>query len=64
MILTTTSDIEGRPIKQYSVVSTHIGHGIIEWCKNLFGGRFKSTESVITQTKNEALAGLKAKAKH
>lgn len=62
MILTTTSNIEGRRIVAYKgvvcgevVFGAHLGKDILASITNLVGGRSKSYESTLRETRDEAI---------
>lgn len=69
MILTTTSTVEGRPVREYLGIvtgETIIGANVIKdfmaGLTDFFGGRSGAYEKVLAEAKNESMAEMKAKA--
>lgn len=69
MIITTTSIIEGRPVRDYlgivnaqSIIGANIFKDILGGLRDVFGGRSKTYEKVLEEAKEDALRELAEKA--
>ena len=69
MIVTTTHQVEGRPVKEYlgiinaqSIIGANIFKDFLGGLRDVFGGRSKTYEKVIEQAKEDALRELAEKA--
>ena len=69
MIVTTTHNVEGRPVREYlgiinaqSIIGANIFKDILGGLRDVFGGRSKTYEKVIEQAKEDALRELTEKA--
>ena len=69
MIVTTTSHIEGRPVRQYLGIVTgeviagaNIVRDIFASVTDIFGGRSGKYEAVLSRAREEALAEMQAAA--
>lgn len=69
MIITTTHQVEGRPVRDYlgiinaqSIIGANIFKDILGGLRDVFGGRSKTYEKVIEQAKDDALRELAEKA--
>jgi uncharacterized protein YbjQ (UPF0145 family) len=69
MIITTTSNVEGRPAQQYlgvinaqSIIGANIFKDFLGGLRDVFGGRSKTYEKVLEQAKEDALRELAEKA--
>lgn len=69
MIVTTTHNVEGRPVREYlgiinaqSIIGANIFKDILGGLRDVFGGRSKTYEKVIEQAKEDALRELAEKA--
>ena len=69
MIVTTTHNVEGRPVQEYlgiinaqSIIGANIFKDILGSLRDVFGGRSKTYEKVIEQAKEDALRELAEKA--
>ena len=69
MIVTTTPNVEGRPVKEYlgiinaqSIIGANILKDFLGGLRDVFGGRSKTYEKVIEQAKEDALRELAEKA--
>ncbi|MFN4314817.1 MAG: YbjQ family protein [Chitinophagaceae bacterium] len=69
MIITTTNNVEGRPVQQYlgivnaqSIIGANIFKDFMAGLRDVFGGRSKTYERVLEQAKEDALAELGQKA--
>ncbi len=69
MVITTTSTVDGRPVKQYlgiinaqSIIGANIFKDIFAGLRDVFGGRSKTYEKVLEQAKEDALRELAQKA--
>ncbi|CAL2080650.1 heavy metal-binding domain-containing protein [Tenacibaculum sp. 190524A02b] len=70
MILTTTNNIEGKPVKEYLGIvtgETIIGANFIKdffaGIRDIVGGRSGSYEKVLREAKNSAMSELEERAK-
>jgi uncharacterized protein YbjQ (UPF0145 family) len=69
MIVTTTHNVEGRPVRDYlgiinaqSIIGANILKDFLGGLRDVFGGRSKTYEKVIEQAKEDALRELAEKA--
>jgi uncharacterized protein YbjQ (UPF0145 family) len=69
MIITTTSVVEGKPVREYlgvinaqSIIGANIFKDIFAGLRDVFGGRSKTYEKVLEQAKEDALRELSEKA--
>lgn len=69
MIITTTHNVEGRPVQDYlgiinaqSIIGANIFKDFLGGLRDVFGGRSKTYEKVIEQAKEDALRELAEKA--
>lgn len=69
MIVTTTSMIEGRPVKQYLGIVTgevisgaNIVRDVFASVTDIFGGRSGKYEEVLARARNEAISEMKQEA--
>jgi uncharacterized protein YbjQ (UPF0145 family) len=69
MVITTTSTVDGRPVRQYlgiinaqSIIGANIFKDIFAGLRDVFGGRSKTYEKVLEQAKEDALRELSQKA--
>ena len=69
MILSTTSSLEGKEIKQYAgivfgdaIVNPDFSKYFSASLSNMFGGRFSEYEEELVKTRSEAIASLTKKA--
>lgn len=69
MILTTTNQIEGRPVQQYlgivtaeTIIGANIFKDLFAGLRDIVGGRSGTYERVVQEAKNNALTELMAKA--
>ncbi|MEN9569781.1 MAG: hypothetical protein RL172_1012 [Bacteroidota bacterium] len=69
MLLTTTNNIEGRPIKQYlgivsaqTIIGANIVKDLFAGIRDIVGGRSGTYEKVIADAKSNALNELQQKA--
>ena len=69
MIVTTTHNVEGRPVQEYlgiinaqSIIGANILKDFLGGLRDVFGGRSKTYEKVIEQAKEDALRELAEKA--
>ena len=69
MIVTTTHNVEGRPVREYlgiinaqSIIGANIIKDFLGGLRDVFGGRSKTYEKVIEQAKEDALRELAEKA--
>lgn len=69
MILTTTSTIEGYPVKQYlgvvaseTIIGANVFRDIMAGLRDFFGGRSSSYEEVLKKAKDTALQELQERA--
>lgn len=69
MIITTSHDIEGKDVTEYSgivtgeaIVGAHIFKDIFASMRDFFGGRSKSYENTIRDAKDIALKEMKERA--
>ena len=69
MILTTTNQIEGRPVQQYlgivtaeTIIGANIFKDLFAGLRDIVGGRSGTYERVVQEAKNNALSELMAKA--
>jgi uncharacterized protein YbjQ (UPF0145 family) len=69
MIVTTTHNVEGRPVQEYlgiinaqSIIGANIFKDFLGGLRDVFGGRSKTYEKVIEQAKEDALRELAEKA--
>lgn len=61
MLLTTTSIIEGKPIREYKglvtaevIFGAHIGRDILAGLRDFFGGRSGTYEKLLVEARREA----------
>lgn len=71
MLLTTTPNIEGRPIREYlgivtaeSIIGANIVKDLFAGIRDIVGGRSGTYERVIEEARMTALRELEAKAAH
>jgi uncharacterized protein YbjQ (UPF0145 family) len=69
MVITTTSTVDGRPVRQYlgiinaqSIIGANIFKDIFAGLRDVFGGRSKTYEKVLEEAKEDALRELSQKA--
>jgi uncharacterized protein YbjQ (UPF0145 family) len=69
MIVTTTSTVEGRPVREYlgiinaqSIIGANIFKDFMAGLRDVFGGRSKTYEKVLEEAKEQALQELTQKA--
>jgi uncharacterized protein YbjQ (UPF0145 family) len=69
MIVSTTSSLDGKPVREYLGIVTgevisgaNIVRDIFASVTDVFGGRSGKYEEVLTRTREEALGEMKAKA--
>jgi uncharacterized protein YbjQ (UPF0145 family) len=69
MIITTTHNVEGKPVRDYlgiinaqSIIGANIFKDFLGGLRDVFGGRSKTYEKVIEQAKEDALRELAEKA--
>ena len=69
MIVTTTHQVEGKPVREYlgiinaqSIIGANIFKDFLGGLRDVFGGRSKTYEKVIEQAKEDALRELAEKA--
>jgi uncharacterized protein YbjQ (UPF0145 family) len=69
MIITTTNNVEGRPVQDYlgivnaqSIIGANIFKDFLGGLRDVFGGRSKTYEKVLEQAKEDALRELAEKA--
>ena len=67
MIVTTSPNVEGRPIQRYlgvvssqAIMGTHIGKDITAGLRSIVGGRSKSYEGEIAKAVSEVIDELEA----
>ena len=67
MIVTTSPNVEGRPIQRYlgvvssqAIMGTHIGKDITAGLRSIVGGRSKSYEGEIAKAVGEVIEELEA----
>jgi uncharacterized protein YbjQ (UPF0145 family) len=69
MIVTTTNQVEGRPVQEYlgvvtaqSIIGANMFKDFMAGLRDVFGGRSKTYEGVVEQAKEDALRELTQKA--
>lgn len=69
MIITTTNNVEGRPVQEYlgvinaqSIIGANIFKDFLGGLRDVFGGRSKTYERVLEEGKEDALRELAEKA--
>ncbi|HEX7902722.1 MAG TPA: YbjQ family protein [Chitinophagaceae bacterium] len=69
MIITTTNNVEGKPVQEYlgiinaqSIIGANIFKDFLGGLRDVFGGRSKTYEKVIEEAKEDALRELAQKA--
>jgi uncharacterized protein YbjQ (UPF0145 family) len=69
MIVTTTNQVEGRPVQEYlgivtaqSIIGANMFKDFMAGLRDVFGGRSKTYEGVVEQAKEDALRELSQKA--
>lgn len=69
MIITTTPNIEGQPIRQYlgiataeTIIGANVVRDFMAGLRDFFGGRSNSYEEVLKQGKEEALREIEERA--
>ena len=69
MIITTTHNVEGKPVRDYlgiinaqSIIGANIFKDFLGGLRDVFGGRSKTYEKVIEQAMDDALRELAEKA--
>ena len=70
LMMTTTSNLEGHPIKQYlgivtaeTIVGANVFRDFMASVRDFFGGRSGSYEEILLKAKNTALSELSQRAK-